>query len=190
MGIRKFFVSRARLTLFVLSVLTWGPLLYNTDGIYWDDWVLVTQPVNQVGRLFIALGAWFSAFMHVVLLSMGNGIVGYRIACFLATVVIAITTFEILLRTVFRRADALLVAALALVFPVCSARVALINAPQQVYLALFMIAWNLSLLDLEARAPLKRAAAVFLFFVSLSYMSLIWFYLLPLGHLFWLTIRS
>jgi hypothetical protein len=119
MGIQKFFVSHARLTLFALTVLTWGPLLYNTDGIYWDDWVLVTQPVNEVGRLFLALGAWFSAFMHVALLSMGNGIVGYRIACFLATAVIAIATFEILLRTVFRRADALLVAALALVFPVC-----------------------------------------------------------------------
>jgi hypothetical protein len=191
MAMRKFFVSHAALTLFVLTVLTWGPLLYNTDGIYWDDWVLVTQPVDQVGRLFLALGAWFSALMHVTLLSVGNGIVGYRVACFLATAVIAITTFEILLRTgFFRRADALLVAAVALVFPVCSARVALINAPQQVYLALFMIAWNLSLLNFEARAPLKRATAVFLFFVSLSYMSLMWFYLLPLGHLLWLTIRS
>jgi hypothetical protein len=191
MAIRQFFVSHAALTLCVLTLLAWGPLLYNTDGIYWDDWVLVTQPAEEVGKLFLDLGAWFSALTHVALLSVGNGIVGYRVACFLATAVIAIATFEILLRTdFFCRADALLVAALALVFPVCSARVALINTPQHIYLALFMIAWYLSLRDFEARRLLRRGAALFLFFVSLSYMSLMWFYLLPLGHLFWLRIRS
>jgi hypothetical protein len=191
MAIRKFFASHAVLTLCAVTLLSWGPLLYNVDGIYWDDWVLVTQPVDQVGKLFLSLGAWFSALIHVTLLSLGNGIVGYRIACFVATAVIAVTTFQILLRTYFFcRTDAILVAALAVVFPVGSARVALINAPQQVYFALFMFAWYLSLLDFEVRAPLKRGIAVFLFFISLSYMSLMWFYILPLGHLFWLRIRD
>jgi hypothetical protein len=65
----------------LLALLSW-PLLLNTNGIYWDDWTLIGQPVNQVATVMLSLGAWFAAAIHATLLSLGNGIVSYRIACF------------------------------------------------------------------------------------------------------------
>jgi hypothetical protein len=173
------------LALCALAFLSWGPLLFNTDGIYWDDWVLKGQPVEGVARLMLSLGALPSAILHATLLSLGNGIVSYRVACFAATCAIALAIFGILVRLRgLGRTDAFLIAALALVFPVNQARIASINVPAQIYFALFMCAWYLSLRNLEERAFWRRVLALLFFVISFSAQSLLLFYVLPIAHLF------
>jgi hypothetical protein len=106
----------------LLALLSW-PLLLNTNGIYWDDWTLIGQPVNQVATVMLSLGAWFAAAIHATLLSLGNGIVSYRIACFCATIVVAVAIYRILAQSDFvGKIRFFFIAALALVFPVNYAR--------------------------------------------------------------------
>ncbi|MEA2836585.1 MAG: hypothetical protein QOD89_1135 [Bradyrhizobium sp.] len=179
------------LALCALAFLSWGPLLLNTDAIYWDDWVLKGQPVEGVARLMLSLGVLPSAVLHSTLLSLGNGIFGYRVACFVATCAIALAIFGILVRSrAFGRTDAFLIAALALVFPVNQARVAAINVPAQIYFALFMCAWYLSLRNLEKPAFWRRGLALVFFVISFSAQSLLLFYVLPIAHLFWVEARK
>jgi hypothetical protein len=137
----------------------------------------------------LSLGAWPSAILHATLLSFGNGIFSYRVACFAATCAIALAIFGILVRSrAFGRTDALLIAALALVFPVNQARIASINVPAQIYFALFMCAWYVSLRNLEKPAFWRRGLALVFFFISFSAQSLLVFYVLPIAHLFWVEV--
>ncbi len=174
-----------------LAFLSWGSLLFNTDGIYWDDWWLQAQPAEHVAKVMISIGGVSTSIFHLTLLSLGNGIFSYRVACFAAACTIALAIFGILVRSrLFGRIDALLIAALALVFPVNQARIAAINVPSQIAFALFMCAWYLSLRNFEKPAFWKRGLALVFFFISFSTQSLLLFYVLPITHLFWVQARK
>jgi hypothetical protein len=184
-------ISKFSLALCALAFVSWGPLVFNTDGTYWDDWWLLAQPVKQVIDLMLSLAGHTGALVHGALLPLDNGIWAYRTVCFVATLAVGLAIFGILARSgFFDRTDAFLVAALALVFPVDQARISLINVPYQVNFALFMCAWYLSLRDFEERSAWKRILSLFLFVISFSTQSLLAFYILPIAHLFWIEIAK
>lgn len=189
--VKRLVASNVAISLGLLAFVSWGLYLFNVDGIYWDDWVLVTQPPQQVGKLMLSLGSPLTALLHLILLQFGNGVIGYRVLSFFATVFVGIATYRICLRTMlFSRVDALCVSAVSIVVPVFQSRIALINVPAQMYLVLFMAAWLLALSNYESKNPWKRIFSVLFFFCAVQYQSLQFFFAIPVLHILWLESRG
>ena len=72
------------LHLFILYFITNLFFLLNFQGVYWDDWVIVSQQPETIINIFSQTGLIWIGYLHVFLQKVGNGIYIYRIVSFFA----------------------------------------------------------------------------------------------------------
>jgi len=136
----------AVLAIYGLYAVSYGLLLLNVDGIYWDDWTIYGVPTDamlvqyrQGGNIGVLGG-----YVNQLLLALGNGVLPYRVAVFAAHAVAGLG-FYAALRTITELSDAVRAWLLAifLMFPVNEARVALTMLPFNLcYAAFFVALWG------------------------------------------------
>ncbi len=161
------------LGVFILYSLSHFGLLLLGNHPFWDDWVLVDAPKEQIFDIFSQLGSFFNLFghLHVGMLAIGPWF--YRFATFILYYGIGFFFFSILRRSrLFAERQAFMAALLFLVLPFNVGRGSLILFPYTLCLFLFMLAWVI--------LPRKRIPSLVLFFLSFNTNSLLVFYLLPL----------
>lgn len=171
--------------LFLLYLLSNLFLLLNFQGIYWDDWALVTQSSQTIKDIFDKNGFIFIAYLHLFLKKIGNGIYIYRLLMFFAYFSAGISLFYILQRIkYFDKKTAFYIALLFLLAPVNNARIALINTPVVLMLALFYFAFFLLTRYLDRDKNIaNRVTILLLFFTSFILESLLVFYAIVLFYI-------
>lgn len=169
----------------VIYTLAHGLILFNR-GVFWDDWVIhATDPETILG-IFRDSGEIIRGQMHLGLLLGGTA--SYRAAVFLSYLLAAYCLYAILARVSFIDGGSrfLLVLLFAL-FPVNSARVAMINTPAAIFYASFYVGFFLLAEYTYTERPIQRILSLLAFFFSFSVNSLLVFYAVPLAYLAWHT---
>jgi len=140
---------------------------------FWDDWILVDAPKEQILETGRQMGLFFNFFgyLHVAMLAVGPWF--YRLSTFILYYGIGYYFYLILRRTrLLEERQAFLAAVIFLVLPFNLGRGALCLFPYTLCLFIFMLAWSI--------LPQKRFLSLLLFFISFNTNSLLVFYLLPL----------
>lgn len=148
-------------------------LLLLANHPFWDDWVLVDAPRDQILDTFRQAGSFFNFFghLHVTMLVVGPWF--YRLLTFVLYYGIGYYFYLILRRTcLLGERQSFFAAVLFLVLPFNIGRGALILLPYTLCLFLFMFAWS--------NLPRWRVFSLLLFFISFNTNSLLVFYFLPL----------
>lgn len=155
-------------------------LLFISNSIYWDDWILFQGQPEVVIDTFIQQAAtlfYLEGYAHVALLKIGPWI--YKFSTFFLMLMTGFFLNEILKKHSFFDADLrLFIVLLFLIFPFNAARVALIDFRYTVCYFCFFYAWCL----MGKRKYISAA----LFFASFNTQSLLVFYALPVIELFFL----
>lgn len=166
---------------------SWGWMLLNIDGIYWDDWTLVGHPMADVLTSFDQNGHWLASALHSVLLNFKYSVFVYHFLVFISFGIVGIAFYKVLsCLDFFDIRSTRVIALIAIVFPVNHARIAMITLPYSVCLALFFVAWLILLQSLRLNDRLLRVFSYVLFFLSFTTQSLLVFFVIPLAQVFWL----
>lgn len=176
------------LRLFLLYFLTNIFLLLNFQGVYWDDWVLVSQQPKTIINIFTQTGLPLTGYLHVFLQKIGNGVYIYRIAVFFAYFFSGVFLFYILQRIKdFNKTSAFFITLLFLLAPVNDARVALANSTPIIFLFLFFLSFFLLVFYLENKGTKNlgslRPFVLVLFFICFTVESFLVFYATALFYI-------
>jgi hypothetical protein len=173
------------------------PLILLWDAKYWDDWLIFGLTEDQLIQTFSEAGLTLFSSFHLILRSWGAE--GYKLFSFLAFLIPSIASIYILRAVGLSRRKTFWTAALISTLPFFFSRVAAINAPSALFLALFFIAWVLLLNNSRGLKGLMiGSASAILFSISFFYHSLASFYMVALATFFyarrfdsgWLTLRN
>ncbi len=165
----------------VVYLITWFPLLLNYDGVYWDDWTLVSQKNGELISVFDQAGSLFSGHLHTFLQSIGNGVFPYRLLTFFSYLIISLSIYYLAKpKGICGKSNAVYLAIFVAIFPVNTTRTAMICF-SSFYVALFFIAFVL--LVYKRESVKYRIISLLLFFISFEIQSLLVFYLLPISYL-------
>jgi len=169
--------------LFLFYTLCHVGILFVSNAIFWDDWVLFEVDDYKVLNLFQQAGSMFNigGYLHVSLLSFGPWIYRYLtfILMFLAGVFL-----NLIIKNYKEISDEyrFFIVLLFLCLPFYWARVALIDFPYTLCYFLFFAAW--ALLDKT------KILSLLLFFVSFNTMSLLVFSIIPFLEFYYRSNRS
>jgi len=166
-------------------LLAYGLLLLNTQGLYWDDWGIYGQTASSISKVFGESGLPWMANYHLFMATLGNGVYAYHLLVFGAFLIAALLLLNIL-RTIreIDPADRMLVALFFAVFPVNTARTALINSPYAIcYMFFFIGFWLLAKYLTGKRIILLRLLALGCFFWSFWTNSILLFLIIPLCYI-------
>lgn len=171
------FMKSEKIQLFIFCLIYHFFILLNFEGIYWDDWVLYNVDVDSVNRMFAMAGSNVGQF-HSLILTIDSGVLLYRALLFLGLYLSALSIYSIIKLNYFKEGRvALIIAAIYLVLPLNSAKVALINTLPFLLVSGFFIAFYL--LDKYIHSGSKvwyRITSLILFFISFEVSSLLLFY--------------
>lgn len=167
-------------TLFFLYLISNIFLLLNTQGIYWDDWVIYNQSFNEIKNLCNQLtgNSHLFEYIHQSLSDIGNGVAPYRITTFIVYFLAGLFLYFILLDIkTLSRTSAFYIALLFLILPVNNARIALCDLPYGLFLCVFFFAFWLLTQYINKNGPLLfRLTILLLFYLSFFVNSLLVFY--------------
>jgi hypothetical protein len=164
--------------LFLLTLaytIAHGLMLLN-HGVFWDDWILYNMDTAIILGTFDQAGSVWTAYLHLLVSSAGAS--GYRAVVFACYLIAAWCLFGVLSRLNIGRYERLFIVIFFAIFPVNSARIAMINMPSAFCYALFFCGFWMTSRYIRTRSPWPRVAAILLLFVSFSANSLLVFYLL------------
>ncbi|VVB88559.1 Uncharacterised protein [uncultured archaeon] len=167
----------------ILYTFAHGLILLN-GGIYWDDWVLYNVDKAITIDRFWQNGAIWVGYFHGFLLSFENGIFLYRLSVFLAFFLSALFLNSILknIREIDSTSRFFIVLFFAL-FPVNSARIALITVPYALsYFLFFLGFWVVSKYSISKNIFLRFLSLPILF-SSFFIKSLLIFYCLVILYI-------
>ncbi|MGA7800316.1 MAG: hypothetical protein WCC36_05855 [Gammaproteobacteria bacterium] len=177
--------------LFLLSLVTHGLLLLN-DGTYWDDWLIKSYLANHdwaslhqmTSEMGLPLFGYFFWGVHALF-----GPHGYTVVAFALVTAISLLIYALLAHSgVGSHAERLAISALALTFPAYRTSVLFITLQYLFCYTLFLLT-ALMVLKAESWPRLRRASirplALALFFLSFNTNSLLVFYFVFLGYLFY-----
>ena len=174
-------------TLFILYMLSNLLMLLNTNGLYWDDWVLYSQPFKVIETMFnqVTGKAHLYEYIHQALSHIGNGIYPYRLATVALYYLSGLFLYWVLLSIRFiSKQLAFYITLFFLILPVNAARVALIDMPYGVFLCVFFLAfWLLSNYLKNRSNVFLRLTILALFYLSFTINSLVVFYAVVLLYL-------
>jgi len=166
----------------------WIFLLLNFSGVYWDDWSLIDQTSDTIATTYKMNGSITGAHLHLLFLSISNGIWGYRLVTFVSYLLISILIYLILRNSEFiDRRGALFLSLIVGVMPVNQARVAMIITPSVFALAIFFLAFYLMVLGETKKNYLARIVSLCLYYFSFQVMSLLVFYAVPIIYVIYLS---
>ena len=168
--------------------VSWGYLLVRPNTLYWDDWQVVPQRSSTyMSQLRNDMGqppwsSWFESFF------VPNQLSFLRLITFILFFCTGLFFFEILKKTPFRNLNQIrLLTLIFLITPVHHARISLILFDYTTSLFLFFGAW---LVVVKAKRALTFLLSLALFFVSLKTHSLLFFLVLPVLHLLFLSFQQ
>lgn len=167
----------------ILYSLAHGLLLVNT-GIYWDDWTIVGVDPQTVLEIFTQTRTPWAGYLHSFLLSLPYGLLIYRAIVFFSFLFSALLVNAIL-RTIksIDRNNRLLIVLFFALFPVNSARVAIINAPYSITYLLFFLGFWILTKYVDHGGFILRIASLILFLLSFTTNSLLFLYAIIIGYL-------
>lgn len=163
------------LLLTLIYTLAHGLMLFN-QGIFWDDWALYNKDREVVIDMFRQAGGVWVAYLHLLVRAAGP--YAYRAVAFASYLLSAWCVYGVLVEMKIARYSCFFVALIFALYPVNSARTAMIVMPYSVCYALFFCGFWLTATFLQTRNCWCRAAALALLFVSFATNSLLAFYLL------------
>lgn len=169
----KSYLNKDIVFLSFVYMLMHGGLLFISNAVFWDDWVVFGNTSEVIFDTFAQAGAMFnwSAYLHSAML--GLGLWTYKLSTFVLMFSVGLLLNSILARyEVLPRELRFTVVLLFLVLPFNLARVALIDFPYTLCYFLFFWAWYLM--------DRQRLVALLLFFLSFNTNSLLVFYALPI----------
>lgn len=167
----------------ILYSLAHGLLLVNT-GIYWDDWTIVGVDPQTVLDIFNQTRTPWAGQMHSFLLSLSYGLPIYRAIVFLSFLLSSLLVNAILssIDSIDRNNRLILVLFFSL-FPVNSARVAIINAPYAITYLLFFLGFWVLTKYVNKGFILLRIISLLLFLLSFTTNSLLFLYAIVIVYL-------
>lgn len=171
----------------VLYTLSFGLLLFN-QGIFWDDWILYGVDQKSILNTFREAGGPWAGYYHNFLLSFEHSIFLYRAISFFAYLASGIFVYKILLNIKEVTPEArLFIVAIFLIFPVNSARIALIDSPYAVcYFSFFAGFWILSSGINKASTVLKVLSLPFFLVSFLTQSFLVYFFATVALYIFYI----
>ena len=172
------------LVLFCLYLLSFGLIVIN-PGIYWDDWTLINSNFSEIIEAFKQSGLSFFGHWHTLLLSVPQSILVYRSFIFLSYFLTGLFLLGILKKLKLTSRQIFLITAIFLLFPINSARVALINSPSALANLLFFFAFWLTTIFVKKKKLFLRLTALLCFYISFFINSIIIFYLVVILYLFY-----
>lgn len=177
--------------LLLLYTLTFGLMLFNTHGYYWDDWALIGNfTFDEMNLQFDQNGnVWYGYFEWIFITLQPYGIPLFRLFTFVSFFVCGLLVYEMLrYLKLFSPLELFFIVALFLLLPFnIISRNALINAPYTLCYLLFFIAFFACAHYCLNRNLILRILALVLFFISFTMNSLLVFYALPLAYMLYLS---
>ena len=176
-------VKTEYLILFAIYLIAHG-LMLTCNGIFWDDWVLYDVKSDAVIDIFWQNGGIWGGYFHVFMLSLPKSIFCYRLLIFLSFMFSGFFLNEIMKKiTEIDSFSRLIIIIFFLIFPVNSARIALICAPYAIcHFSFFFAFWIITMFSDKI---FLRVLAAGLFLFSFTTNSLLVYYLLVLIFLFY-----
>lgn len=175
----------------VLYTLSFGLLLFN-QGIFWDDWILYGVDQKAILNTFREAGGPWAGYYHNFLLSFEHSIFLYRAISFFAYLASGIFVYKILSNVKEITPEArLFIVAIFLIFPVNSARIALIDSPYAVcYFSFFAGFWILSNGVNKSSIWLKILSLPFFLVSFLTQSFLVYFFVTVATYIFYVELKS
>ncbi len=163
--------------------LAHGLILFN-NGLFWDDWLVYSMDKSALVSLFFQQGTPGEGYLYSFLFSLPNSIAFMRAAIFVSFLLAALLLYSIL-KTVkeIDRTSRFFLVVLFAVFPVNSARIALICFLYAIAYFTFFLSFWLTSKYLNKKNLLLRAFALVGFFISFAVNSLLFFYVLVIVYI-------
>ena len=155
------------------------PLLAFTKARFWDDWSIYDADPNTLIGVFRQAGNTWVAYMHIAIQSVGWW--PYPLLVFAAYLVTVIGAYRIALKLGIDPAASFWIAAIFAVIPVNFARIAAIDLPYGLSLAVFMLAWLLLLTPPQKGLVIWRSLVLAGFAFSFTAGSMLVLYAAPIG---------
>lgn len=169
----------------LIYTLAYGLLLLN-NSIFWDDWVLFNQQPETVLEIFRMAGAPWTGYTHVFLLSVGDGVLSYRLLVFFCYLISGVCLYFVLRFLKLSVRDCFFITSLFLLFPVNSARIALINGLSAVGYMLFYLGWLLMVQYMRHARISWQVGMLAVFFMAFTLVPpLVFLYSLPVAMLYY-----
>jgi hypothetical protein len=126
--------------LLVVYAVSHVGLLFNSDGIWWDDWTLFGTSPSALRDEYQKLGSFPPGLANIVIFLNELGPISYRLTTFLCYLASTLVLYKIISRDYDSYQLAFPIAILFAVMPVNSARIAAINVGYAICLSLFLVA--------------------------------------------------
>lgn len=170
------------LALVALYVLAYCPMLIN-NGVFWDDWLIYKVHPESVMRMYVSNGGTPFGYFYNAVFSLPGSVLILRAIQFSTYLMAALLLYGVV-RTI-KEIDAesrFFIVALFALFPVNSARIALIDTPYALCNLLFFLGFWLTAKYTSSRNVLFRVAALPAFFLSFLTNSMLVFFVLVLAY--------
>lgn len=169
--------------LFLLTAaytLAHGLMIFN-HGVFWDDWVIYNMDHALIIDRFKQTGLLWIGYLHII--TSSGGVIAYRVATFVCYLLAAWCLYGVLKELKTDRYSRLFLVFFFALFPVNSARTAMITMPYSICYALFFIGFWLTSRYQKTRSVRYRIPALLFLFVSFTTNSLLVFYLIIILYL-------
>lgn len=161
-------------------------LLLNYDALYWDDWLMAYQTPNVILKGGDEMGNPFFAFLYTVFIRTGNIILTYRILGILLFYLTAVFIYFSLRKIKeLTKSEVFFIVLFYLIFPVNFARASIACNPFIIPVFIFYGATYLLTLYLDNERLWCRILLLILFMISFFTNSLLVYYILPLGYIYY-----
>jgi hypothetical protein len=172
--------------IFIIYLLANITYLLNVDGVYWDDWVAFNQEYSTLTLFYGQLQNTIHGYFSIVLLGIGNGVYGFRLALFVMYFISGLIIISILKTLkLFEGHGAYLIGGFYLISPIFHTKVAISIIPFYFSVFIFFVAWYWLSRSIESFSWKSRVGILVLFFVSFTTSSLLVFYSFVLCYLFY-----
>ncbi|RJR35579.1 MAG: hypothetical protein C4576_24670 [Desulfobacteraceae bacterium] len=174
------------LIIVLVYVVAHGLIFLNT-GLFWDDWSLFDNTAHILDT-FWQLGAPAIGYIHTSILSFTQSLLIYRSIVFISYLLSALLLNDVL-KTI-REIDPLSRVFLVLffaVFPVNSARIAIVIVPSTLYYFMFFLSFWMVSRFTRKRNLFWRVASLLGFYISFSHNAFLVFYAIILLYLAYLS---
>ena len=155
------------LNLFIVYFICNLFVLLNYDGVYWDDYRLINTDYESIKSMFEQAtgGLNLAAPFHGTLLKLENSVFYYRAIGFSFFFVSVVYVFLILQQLNKNIDQNFIITLIYSIIPLNSAKVALINTPAIVFMALFYMAFFVFLKCIKTQFDIRYRSLLYLLFL-------------------------
>lgn len=162
-------------------------ILFNYDGLYWDDWVAYNQEPQTLAVFFGMIQHGIKGEFYLILSNIFNQIYPFRLFIFFAYFLIGYFIYRILWSTgVFSQDISKLIGFTAVIIPINAVNIYISIAPFVFPLLIFYFSFYLLVNNYPFPNRSLKVIVLFLFLCSFSTNSILVFYGMVLLYLFYM----